>query len=352
MNPNRRRIRTAFTLVELLVVIAIIGVLVALLLPAVQAAREAARRSSCTNNLRQLGLAMLNFNDTHNHLPVSNRPGGVSAAPRYSWATLMLPYFEEQNLFDLYDMSQNWDAPAAVAPFSTPNAALVAKHLSVFECPSQPENDRLDGDSQWFTQIYPDWPSSQVAAPTDYSPICLVEQRLVSTGLVDASPDLNGMLLRNTVCTLKQVTDGTSHTIMLAECAGRPYVYQKTNKVGDLPDHRTNGGGWCRAASDFDLDGASIDGSTFPGPCAVNCANGEDIYSLTGGSPGSSGKFPYPSPYGSNGTGETFAFHPGGANILLGDDSVQFVSESIDIRVFARMVTRKGMETVSETDIQ
>ena len=348
---RRYSTRNAFTLVELLVVIAIVGVLVALLLPAVQAARESARRASCTNNMRQLGLAVINFTDAHGKLPVSNRPGGSTTSPRYSWALMMLPYFEEQNIYEQYDQSQNWSKATAVASYGTPNAQLVAKPLAVFQCPSTPDNNRLDGDSQFWTLGYPDWASSQCAAPADYSPICNVEQRLVSTGLVDNAPDLTGLMLRNVTCTLKQVTDGTSSTIMLAESAGRPAVYRKTTKVGDLPFHRTNGGGWGRAASDFGLDGSSPDGSTLPGPCAVNCTNGEDVYNFTGGTDGA-GTFPYPSPYGSNGTGETFAFHPGGANILLGDDSVHFVSDTIDIRVFARLVTRKGMELVSVTELE
>ena len=353
MSQTPRSIRAAFTLVELLVVIAIIGVLVAPLLPAIQARREAARRTNCTSNMRNLGIAMLNFNDTRGHLPVSNRPATVSNAPRYSWATLMLPYFEEQNTFELYDLSQNWSRQVAVAPYGIPNATLVGKRMTVFECPSVPDDDRFDGDSQWTTspQTYPDWTSSRCTAPADYSPIVQVEQRLVNLGIVDASPDLTGMLLRNVVCTLKQITDGTSHTIMLAESSGRPYVYHKGQKIGNLPDNRINGGGWSRAASDFGLDGSSADGTTFPGPCAINCSNGEDVYSITGGNSSNPGAIPYPF-YGTYGTGETFAFHPGGANILFGDDSVRFINEQVDIRAYARLVTRKGMEPVSDSDYQ
>lgn len=357
MSRRKQQTRPAFTLVELLVVIAIIGVLVGMLLPAVQSAREAARRSSCTNNLKQLGLAVLNFHDSHKHLPVSNRPGGSTTAPRFSWSTLMLPYFEEQNIYDQYDMSQNWDHKTAAAPFSIPNAQLVAKRLPVFECPSVPEDGRLDGDSQWWTQSYPDWTASQCAAPGDYSPICSVGQPLVSTGLVDASGDLTGMMPRNTTCGLRHVTDGTSHTIMLAESAGRPFVYRKGQKAGDLPDHRTNGGGWCRPASDFDLYGYDPANDKFPGPCAVNCTNGADIYVVTGGNSGSMGSFPYMATattpaYGANGTGATYAFHSGGANILMGDGSVHFSNEQVDIRVFARLVTRKGAEVVSSADYE
>jgi prepilin-type N-terminal cleavage/methylation domain-containing protein/prepilin-type processing-associated H-X9-DG protein len=356
MSRTKQQASPGFTLVELLVVIAIIGVLVGLLLPAIQSAREAARRTSCTNNLKQLGLAVLNFHDSKKHLPVSNRPGGSTTAPRYSWSTLMLPFFEEQNIYDQYDFSQNWDHPVAVAPYAIPNFTLVGKRLPVFECPSVPD-DRVDGDSQFWTQAFMDWPSSQCAAPGDYAAICNVGAELAATGLVDTPLDLTGMMLRNAVCSLRQVTDGTSNTIMLAESAGRPYVYVSAQKIGDLPDHRINGGGWCRAASDFDLYGYDPATGKFPGPSAVNSTNGADVFVITGGSSGSMGAFPYKATpttpnYGSNGTGATFAFHSGGANVMMGDGSVHFVNEQINIRVFARLVTRKGAEVISATEYE
>ncbi len=349
--PNRR---SAFTLVELLVVIAIIGVLVALLLPAIQAARESARRTSCNNNLKNLGIAVLNFNDTQRKLPTSNRASGATNAPRYAWCTLMLPYFEEQNTFDQYDFKSNWSKPTAVPENGKPrpNFEVVGQRLAVFECPSVPDDDRLDGDPQWWTQGLPDWVGSRCAAPTDYAPISQVETRLAdpALGLVDDTADKTGMLLRNTNASLRQVTDGTSHTILLAESAGRPRVYRGGVRIGDLPDHRVNGGGWCRPASEYGLDGFDEATGKSPGPCAVNCTNGEDIYDITSGSSNSMGSFPYPF-YGSNGTSETYAFHPSGANHLFGDGSVHLLNEDIEIRTYARLVTRKGGETISADDI-
>src|SRR6188472_3349467 len=99
--------RSGFTLVELLVVIAIIGVLVSLLLPAVQAAREAARRMSCGNNLKQIGLAMHNFHDTNNKLPSNIRPSAVSTV-RVRWASYILPFMEQSPLYDRIDFTKNW----------------------------------------------------------------------------------------------------------------------------------------------------------------------------------------------------------------------------------------------------
>ncbi len=258
----------------------------------------------------------------------------------------MLPYFEEQNLFDLYDFTVNWDRPTAGAK-GIPNAQLVAKRLTVFECPSVPDEGRLDGDYQYWTQGYTDWNSSRVAAPTDYSPIVQVEARVYSQVLTTTPPpeDLTGMMLRNSVCTLRQVSDGTSNTIMLAESAGRPYVYRLGNKIGDLTGNRVNGGGWCRPASDYGLDGSSVDGVSCPGPCAINCMNGEDY--LKGGTD-DKGIVPDPI-YGTFSTSETYAFHSGGANVVFGDGSVHFLAEQIEMRVMAQLVTRRGNETVSET---
>ena len=276
---------------------------------------------------------------------------------------IMLPYFEEQNVFDQYDFKSNWDKPVAVAPKSIPNFKLVGTRLSVFECPSVPEDDRLDGDLQYWSQGFIDWKSSQCAAPTDYAPITQVETRLVQftnpSGeyVVDQDPsptqklDRTGMLLRNTVATLRHVTDGTSNTILLAETAGRPYVYRKGGKVGDLTSNRVNGGGWCRPASEFGLYGSSEDGTTFPGTCAINCTNGEDY--LKGGTNDMS-IVPLTmngTAYGTNGTSETFAFHPGGANVLFGDGSVHFLEENVELRLYARLVTRKGGEIISDTDL-
>ncbi len=103
---------------------------------------------------------------------------------------------------------------------------------------------------------------------------------------------------------------------------------------------RVNAGGWPRPASDYSIDGSSEDGTTFPGRCAINCTNGENVAGLP---------FPItsPFPYGSEGTGETYAFHPAGANAAFGDGSVKFIQEQVDIRVFAALVTRDKLEAVS-----
>jgi prepilin-type processing-associated H-X9-DG protein len=147
------------------------------------------------------------------------------------------------------------------------------------------------------------------------------------------------MLPKNVKSRLAEVIDGTSNTVAFAESAGRPSVYRKGGRLfgGSTLTNRVNAGGWCRPASDFSIDGSSQDGSVIPGPCPLNCTNGEDIGTQT---------FPYPY-YGSEGSGEAYGFHPGGCNFLIGDGSVRFLKETISMRVFAGLITRGGGEIIS-----
>lgn len=320
-----RRNNSAFTLVELLVVIAVIGVLVSLLLPAVQAARASARRTQCVSNLRQLALAAHNFEDAHQRLPSSVRPSGLTPLPRVAGLTYLLPYLEQGNRYDAYDQSKNWNDPA--------NALAVNQRIAVLECPSTPQPERLDG----LPEASP-WQAS-VGAATDYSATIYVDQRLVDAGLVDNAGI--GMLEQNAAPRLDDVTDGLSNTVMYAESAGRPFLYRAGAVVSeDLTQFRVNGGAWCRPASDISIDGSSSDGESLPGSCAINCTNGEDF-----------GSTPFPHPYyATTGTGEPYGFHAGGADFAFGDGSVHFLSENLGIRDFARLVTRNGGEVASTTD--
>ena len=148
-----------FTLVELLVVITIIGILAGLLLPAVQQARESARRAKCENNLRQLALAVHNFSTTYGYLPQSKRPGGNTSLARYAGFTDLLPFLEKDNLFKNYNFSLNWSDPN--------QAAVVQAIVPSFICPSSIDPTRLDGDPN--TKSTPGGWQPNVAAPTDYS---------------------------------------------------------------------------------------------------------------------------------------------------------------------------------------
>ena len=330
--PSLRKKRNAFTLVELLVVISIIGLLVSLLLPAVQSAREAGRRSQCQNNLKQLGLAVHNFSDTHGRLPSSVRPAGTTALPRIAGLTTLLPFLDQHTYFDRYDQTKNWSDPA--------NATIVKTIIPTFICPSSIDPGRLDGNQQdnpW---------TPTTSAPTDYSPTIGVDQRLKDNDLVDMAGA--GILVKNGTPRLADVSDGLSNTILYAESAGRPYIYQRGKRIGDINDadpHYLNGGGWARPASDFSIDGASYDGSVVGAATTadvlypVNRTNGEDI----AGKYVSPNGYPY---YGTEGTSEVYAFHPGGANVVFGDGSVRLINETITLREFARLVTRAGNEAV------
>ncbi|MCU0963253.1 MAG: DUF1559 domain-containing protein [Pirellulaceae bacterium] len=284
-----------------------------------QLAREAGRRSSCQNNLRQLALAAHNFHDGKGHLPSSIRPAGLTPLPRIAGLTLLLPYLEENVAYENYDQTVNWHHAT--------NRPVVSRRIDNLLCPSSPRPNRLDG----LPEASP-W-TPDVNACTDYSPTIGVDERLVTAGLVDRAG--SGMLPKNQTPTLGDVTDGLSYTILYAESAGRPYLYRKNVLVNeDLTVQRVNAGGWARPASDFSVDGSSYDGLTFPGPCAINCTNGENAAGVT---------FPLPY-YGSEGTGEAYAFHTGGANVAMGDGSVRMISDTIQVREFARLVTRNGGE--------
>lgn len=315
MNRIDQTRRAAFSLLELLVVIGILGTLMGLLLPAVQQARESSRRSQCTNNLKQLGLALHNFHNTHKHLPSSVLQPGALAAVRHGWMTYLTPYLEEQSLFEEYDFTRSWSDPE--------NRPVTSTRLSVVECPSAPNPERLDGSPQSG--------GLGIVATSDYATITHVDQRLLQLGLVErAGP---GVMPKDSKSTWRQVKDGLSKTLLVAESAGRPQIWRRGEQFGAPPSQRINGGGWSRPASDFALVGSSRDGTTMPGPYCVNSTNGEIAGEI----------FPHPQ-YGADGTGHIYAFHPGGANALFADGSVQFFSHQMQVRALARYVTRAGGE--------
>ncbi len=209
--------RRAFTLVELLVVIAIIGILVGLLLPAVQAAREAARRLQCSNNLKQLGLAVHQYHDIHNRLP-----SGMIYPNRVFWSAMILPHVEQTPLYQTLNFS---------LPFNDgtlPNGAACAKVLSIYRCPSSnsPEHVSVQGVAN--------------RVPTNY----LAVGSGTATRDWGAGPamlgrfDQDGSLFVNSRTNFASQIDGTSNTLVVGECLFDATVYGVDDSgVGQIIDH-------------------------------------------------------------------------------------------------------------------
>lgn len=299
--------RSAFSLIELLVVISIIGVLLALLLPAVQAAREAARRSQCANNVKQIGLALHQHHDTYGKFP----PGRVDApftVPQgqivqggHSFFPFLLPYLEQAALAEIYQ----WDKKAQ----GLENQPVASKQLPVLQCPSAEPN-------RWATDV--DEPVTYAyggrGACGDYGGIRSIDSSLVGLGLVDAAANYQGVLTRNYLTRLADITDGTSQTIMVTEYAGRPTLWRAGRAVAGT---YVTDAAWVGGPITFG-QGSTTDGVTKPGPCAINCTNNREVYS----------------------------FHPAGANTVFADGSLRFLKAGMDIRMFARLATRAGGEVV------
>ena len=212
---GRASARSAFTLVELLVVIAIIGVLVALLLPAVQAARESARRMSCSNNLKQLSLGCHQHHDVYGMFPPGwvqspfTVPQGEIVQGGHGYVPFILPYIEQQALANIY----RWDKRAQ----GPENQPVVKTQLKIMQCPSVEPN-------RWVTpELDPtNYSYGGKGACGDYAGVKEIDSSLADLNLVDRTAAYDGVLAHNHLTRLAEITDGASQTLLVTECAGRP----------------------------------------------------------------------------------------------------------------------------------
>lgn len=340
--------RTGFTLVELLVVIAIIGILVGLLLPAVQAAREAARRMQCSNNLKQLGLSVHNHESTYKYIPAWAKEFPMTdtyAASGNPWFALtgdarrpfgalgqLLPYLEAGNVSALIDLKKPLVDPVNVSPpFPLAQGSPAARvTLPFFVCPSTP-----DAPSSYGAYFVPLGFPSGVEYPmprTDYVPMRGIHSSLATCMGLPNTNTHNAMLgtddpINKFTVKFGQVTDGLSNTICFIEEAGKQKRYFRgkpvpANAVGADLVLNSFYGDWNVARHVRGLSGANIMDPRLAGCSVINVLNDDNPYS----------------------------FHTGGVQIARGDGSVSFLSQNVDNIVFAGLTSRDGGETFANPE--
>jgi len=304
------RVRRGFTLIELLVVIAIIAVLIALLLPAVQQAREAARRSQCKNNLKQIGLALHNYYEIHNRLPIGyidtmTNSNAVNKDGGWSWAAQILSQLDQAALYNRFDFRMH---PHGRRPEEAGNTEAGTTVLAVFSCPSDPKRPtRQSGNSNPDAGQGTGNGIVDAVATTSYvgvlgpynQEVCIQDSSDPDFKPNFESPRNRGIFGINVAKSFAQVTDGLSNTIVVGETneplTGNNLLYGSVTN---------SGGADCTNAAQFQ-----------PGPfhhlratkTKLNPPPGADKYWRAFGS-----------------------MHSGGAHFLFGDGRVQFISETID----------------------
>ncbi len=336
MRYAQRGHNAGLVLIELLTVAAIVGMILALLLPVVLQAREAARRMNCQNNQKQIGLALQSFQSIHGAFPPSKTAahGPISGecdvhevavednpqvcTEHQSWTESCLSLLDESPVEDEYHFDRPWS--------SLTNRPVVTTHIALFICPSVPEQQRAD----------PHYVRG--AAATDYATVHQVEIEVFTDLLGVSDPGIKarrGALAEYVANPPHQITDGLSKTILGLECAGRPYSYVLGRRmtVEQFVDYggdeivaingnyvADDGIGWADPENVCSIKGKTDDGLESFGPKMINATN----------------------------IGEAYSFHPGGALFLFADGSVHMLDDAIDAWVYVSLCTRAGNEVLDD----
>jgi prepilin-type N-terminal cleavage/methylation domain-containing protein/prepilin-type processing-associated H-X9-DG protein len=323
MKVFHRPSRPGFTLIELLVVIAIIAILIALLVPAVQKVREAAARTQCANNLKQLALACHSYHDTYKVLPASFLDNYGVANHGWSWIAMILPYIEQGALYDQANLSERSGNGTPVSTLSVGGGAVIATPIPLLRCPSDPDvgtlvwTDRADvGGTPVAISNYKgvagaNWEWGNGLWDPGWNPaIAGTDQQGLDNG--------NGVLYRSNGAgttvfgtyhvrkfTLLSITDGTSHTFMIGE---------------SLPSKSLWTGAWAYS-------------NNVSGTCAIY-PNAPDVTGLT---------------FATSDWPDNYSFHskhPNGLQFAMADGHVTYITNNIPIGVYRALGTRAGQEAV------
>jgi prepilin-type N-terminal cleavage/methylation domain-containing protein/prepilin-type processing-associated H-X9-DG protein len=344
--------RRAFTLIELLVVIAIIATLMGLLVPAVQKVREAASRLSCSNNLKQFGLALHNYHDTEGAFPGGLVSPGFSATDAtHSAFTFLLPFIEQDNTYTLYHTDQPWWTP--------PNYAAVGTEVRLFFCPSNRTGGSID-----LTPIAAQWAMSlpPTAAACDYA-FCHGANGSLYSDWSRIPAQVRGVFNLRTSdgpavgIRLTDITDGTSSTIAMGDAAGGNPIYlvRDLNNPNQPAVNPLTGQ---PAIMEQSWGAAGISDPSHPWYASILAVTAQyglapdprdEPMNRRPGTPTVYGS----DPYGDDRTGRDLisgfrSMHPGGCNFLFCDASVHFLHESIQPAVYRALSTYSGGEVVGD----
>ena len=335
-----RKERTGFTLVELLVVIAIIGILVSLLLPAVQAAREAARRMQCSNNLKQIGLALHNYSDTYKNFPYGVRPGGNNGGWGTSWYVRILPFVEQTALANNWPWmekgggQQSEGYPGGNALLRGTPVNLLGLRMPAFRCPSSPLDEFNTGNNAVHMASYAGIAGAVEASP-GYVPsrqrtCCSCCTNKLNTGFASGT----GMLVANEVINFAGCTDGTSNTMIVGESSN--WAYDATGAKQHVDPSWPHG--WAMGAGQT----VQITG--------ISTAAMERLFNLT------SIRYPvgtknYTLPgieFNHAANNPLISAHPGGAQCTLTDGSVRFLSDTMNLATLKYLADRADGQVVGD----